>query len=511
MNARDRLWLSSRHIRGRLVESILVILATAVGVALVAAMTAFIRSYNVQTDYLLSHPAYRELVVEVVGNETELTEPVVAFDPTTVQEIRLDVEDLRLAKESVPAISYGYIAEREMLSTRFAPGRGGAAAAFGGAGGQIVITREGDGAVIPFAGDGQPPPDAALEGAPGGAAAAGPGGLVGAVRQAARRGGMGQADAEGRGFDLEQFFQTDPDVMTELPVESFPGIRTTTDFFDAYGLRAASGSLFADEDLAQANQVLVLGSELARTLFPDDDAVGKRVRLNLQTYTVLGVLQPTSLTDVESGTSLNRYAFTASADAQVSFGGNQIRVARPTRTLRFAVADSGGLEVAARQLGLHFDALYGEGAIRVTAPIEALRDEREKLSRLLTVVLFLSAAGLFIASINLFNLMLMRVIKRTKAIGINRAVGASRREVFRQFLNESALMSGVGATIGLLASPVVFNLLRRSLVADVGVVVVNWPYLVIGALAALVVSVLFGVYPAGQAGRVDAAIAIRTE
>ena len=122
MNARDRLWLSSRHIRGRLVESILVILATAVGVALVAAMTAFIRSYNVQTDYLLSHPAYRELVVEVVGNETELTEPVVAFDPTTVQEIRLDVEDLRLAKESVPAVSYGYIAEREMLFRKVSRG-----------------------------------------------------------------------------------------------------------------------------------------------------------------------------------------------------------------------------------------------------------------------------------------------------------------------------------------------------------------------------------------------------
>ena len=127
-------------------------------------------------------------------------------------------------------------------------------------------------------------------------------------------------------------------------------------------------------------------------------------------------------------------------------------------------------------------------------------------------MLFLAIAGLFIASINLFNLMLMRVIRRTKSVGISRAIGASRREVFREFVSESALMSVTGAAIGLIAAPFVFRMLQSSLVTEgVGEGLVSWPYLVAGAVGALAFSALFGVWPARQAARIDASLAIRTE
>ena len=130
MTFKDRLWISLKQIRGRMVESTLVIVATTVGVALVAAMVAFIVAYNNQTEYLLNHPAYRELLVEVIGNETELEEPVQPYDADTTREIRLGVEDLAEAMENVPAIDFGYLADRESLSTGL-PGVGG----FGGRGG----------------------------------------------------------------------------------------------------------------------------------------------------------------------------------------------------------------------------------------------------------------------------------------------------------------------------------------------------------------------------------------
>ena len=492
MRVRDRLWVSARHVRGRLVESILVILATAVGVALVAAMSAFIRSYNNQTDYLLSHPAYRELLVEAVGNETELDEPVVEYDAETTREAALGFDAVQAALDDTPAIAYGYLADAERLSTR-GPGAGGLGAGRGMMGG----APEG----------GFPPPEPRAEGADGDE------GTRGAFAELRER--LAQAGEAGEGpgaFDLEQFFQTDSDVLTELPLDAFSGLRVTADFLPAYGLSVAEGSGITEEDVESGNQVIVLGSSLARTLFPAGDAVGTRVRLNFQTYTVAGILAPTELRDTNTGASYNEFAYVPSVAARVTFGGTAVRINRGTRTLRFAVGDSADLEVAAAQLEAHFDAEYGDGAVRITAPLHELRTEREKLGRILAVVLFLAAAGLFIASINLFNLMLMRVIRRTKGIGITRAVGASRGEIFRQFINESAFMSLTGAVVGLAASPLVFRLLRSALVAEAAVrTAVSWPFLVVGAAGAFLFSVLFGVIPARQAGRIDAAVAIRTE
>ena len=73
-------------------------------------------------------------------------------------------------------------------------------------------------------------------------------------------------------------------------------------------------------------------------------------------------------------------------------------------------------------------------------------------------------------------------------------------------------MSLTGAVIGLAVSPLVYQLLRSALIAEVSeITVVNWPFLLVGALGAFLFSLIFGIYPARQAGRIDAALAIRSE
>ena len=508
MSWADRLWMSIRHIRGRLVESILVISATAIGVALVAAMFAFIRSYDRQTDYLLSHPAYREITVEVVGNETEITEAAVRFDASVSRAIALGTDDLIRARAGVAAVDHGYLADadRFVVGAPWTAGNrtaiAGQLGAIGGTGGIAGGGATGGRGQAVGAAEGQTRTD-------GEAALTLPGGATGG------RAGTAEMDPEQMRAQFEALLGTDGDdaaVVSELPVDAFSGYRVTGEFFDAYGLRAAAGTVFTNEDIEAGNQVIVLGHDLARTLFPDATAIGTRVRLGIQTYTVVGVLAPTGVRSIETGAAFDRLGFVPNAAAQVQFAGRAISFQRPTRTLRFAIDDSSRLDAAVQQLTLFFDSEYGPGTTRVTASLDALTTERQKLSRILAVVLFLAAAALFIASINLFNLMLMRVIKRTRGIGISRAIGASRREIFRQFINESACMSLTGAAIGLLLAPVAYGLLRTSLIADIGAVdLMNWLYFVVGAALALAVSVLFGVYPARQAGRVDASLAIRSE
>lgn len=510
MSWRDRLWIGFHHIRGRLVESILVIAATAVGVALVAATIAFIGAYRDQTDYLLSHPSYRELVVEVTGNESELDEPVRAYDPQASREVSLGIDDVDLALRSATAVTHGYLADRVTLSTR-TPGPMFAARAARFL--RSAVDTDAASSSQPSLGA-EPRPDAAPQDAENGAGSAAPGD--------AERGAPGEAGGGALGDDqearnearraLRDLLEPDPDVVTDLPLESIGAVRVTTGYFPAYGLEAARGSLFTEDDVESGNTVAVLGARLAETLFPESDPVGTKVRLNLQTHTIIGVLEDSSLTQIESGASFNDLALVPHGEARVSFGGNTVRLPRTTRTLHFAVTDSTELRAATDQLQTHFDGEFGDGAVRIRAPVEQVRIEREKHGRVLTLIMFLAAAGLFIASINLFNLMLMRVIRRTKSVGISRALGASRRDVFRQFLHEAAIMSVVGAAIGFAASPVVYRMLSGSLVASLAPPsITSWIALIVGAAGAFVFSVLFGVWPARQAARIDASLAIRTE
>jgi putative ABC transport system permease protein len=128
------------------------------------------------------------------------------------------------------------------------------------------------------------------------------------------------------------------------------------------------------------------------------------------------------------------------------------------------------------------------------------------------VLVFLSGVGLLIAAINILNLMLIRIIKHTKSIGIMRALGSTRRGILRQFMNESALMCVVGALIGTAISPQVYRLLQTVFVSSEGFASQTFGLdLMAGAAVGLLFSLVFGLYPAFLAKNTDATLAIRAE
>lgn len=495
MTFRDRLEQSRRYIRHRPVESLLVVLATALGVGLVASMVGFISSFNAQTERLVEQPAYREIVVEAVGEESELSEPVVEVTVSFADRAGLSLDDLSAALEQAPSVSYAYLAERFRVTTETPFGRGAMRFV------QDTERTPGADANGPANNEGVTiePDDARSDDVPAPAAES-----------------PGDREAIAERLRRLQEEQNAEEVIDELALDSFPGLRVTSEFFPAYGIQAAAGTLITEEDVEEANAVVVLGSELAKVLFPDHDPIGLRIRVGLFVYTVVGVTEPTGLLWAEDGVELDRMAYVPNPDAQARFGGGIITMALQIRglggaskTLRFAVATQSNLEAATAQLEAHFASTYGESKVTLAAPVAELRAERERNSRVLAVILFLGSAGLFIACINLFNLMVTRVIKRTKAIGIMRACGATRSAVFRQFLNEALLMSVGGAVVGIAIAPVLARLLSQALTAET--TRTNLPAMLLGALAATALSVLFGVLPARQAAKIDAALAVRSE
>lgn len=494
MKILDRIWLAYRHLKSSLAGSLLVILAIAIGASLAASTSAFIRKYNEQTDELLNHPHYREVIVESLGNpntETELPLPVMELNGTSKKIRLLNLNDLPLVQQSIPSLTYAYLADSDMFySSTYLLEQYADKLEWAKNQTQKETSRDEK--------SGEMKDEKTIKDKE-----------VSQDKKSSKEKTVGNIKKDLTGNQEKELDQwlTELKKMTPLPMNEFMGYYTTPDFFKAYGLLPASGSLFAKEDLRSGNQVMILGSQLASAIFPDGEAVGSKISASSQTYTILGVLKPTDIVDAEKSFSFNDLAFVPhSAYGGINYG----KAKRGVSTLRFSVNDSADIERAVTQLREYITTEYPDANLRVTSRLDNLKNEREKLSRILVVLLFLTAAGLLIAAINMFNLLLIRVIKHTKGIGILRALGFTRNNVLEQFLAESLGMSFMGILIGLVFSPFLFNFLQSALMGQIEQSTFFWD-LLLGALGAFLFSILFGIYPALTARQTDTATALRTE
>ena len=465
MTLRDRLFIDLRYLRSGLVGVLLVVFATAVGVALTASTNAFIRAYRQQTRTLLNNPAYREVRVEVLQfGDSSLSAPVVETDLKDTKGGFFTVADMIAAVDSSPAVDNAYLAERfEMVTT-----------------GSLVSQTGKPGAVTGK--------EAVNDGKSGEAASG-------------KDGGDTSSGVRGEGGNIES------EVIFDLPVDSFPTVQTTPGFFAAYEMDAAEGFLFTQADIDGGNLLIVLGSALAKTLFPDGGAVGSRVSLYYQTFTIAGILEPSSASDQADMMPYNEMAY-APQESLESAWGKRLAIT----DMRFTTSNSDDVRAAVSQLTSHFQSVHPTSDVAITDTVAELRKERQTLSRGISVLVFLSVVGLFVSAINLMNLMLIRTIKHTKGIGIMLALGTTRNEIFRLFSGESVLMCAAGAIIGAILSPWIYRLLQTAIMSGEGFASQTFGVdLIVGAGIGFMFSALFGLYPAFVAKNTNTTLALRAE
>ncbi len=120
----------------------------------------------------------------------------------------------------------------------------------------------------------------------------------------------------------------------------------------------------------------------------------------------------------------------------------------------------------------------------------------------------LVAVALVVGGIVIMNIMLMSVLERTREIGVRKALGARRLDITRQFLAESATLSAVGATFGMALGVGLAKLV--DLLTPLPASVPLWS-IVLGTALGILVGLVFGVYPAIRAARLDPIVALRYE
>jgi putative ABC transport system permease protein len=295
--------------------------------------------------------------------------------------------------------------------------------------------------------------------------------------------------------------------MPELPegpepvLEEMTGMRVSLDYFSAWNLQVAEGSLFTQKELEESVPVMVLGSELAETLFEDGLSLGREVLVFRTLYRIIGILEPT-------GSIADETAF---VPAQLIDMERIPQFARQfiglNTTLHFTVYEPERLDEAKAQLTDWFDRTYREGEVVITIPRTEVEAAQDRTSRLVSVILFLAVAGLLIASVNVSNILLGRAMRKRKNVGILKALGASIRDVFGLFFIEALVLGVSGAILGTGLSVLISRLM---VIAISGGAVVSI-MLFLGILAAWAVTTSLTVIPALQASRIPAAEALRYE
>lgn len=300
---------------------------------------------------------------------------------------------------------------------------------------------------------------------------------------------------------LPKTTQEMPQLIGVLPV-----------FREINSLKLVAGRFFTEEENMRSDSVCVLGETAKVSLLGFDDAIGKYVKVNDIWLQVIGVIAPQATADdSESVQAFDRNNVIISplntvmrrfddnmAWLKDEIDGIYIKVAKGTDSI-----ETEGI-VRAILASTHKDA----GDFTVIVPAGLLKQQQETQKLFAIVMISIAGISLLVGGIGIMNIMLATVLERTREIGIRRAIGARQGDIIRQFLTEAVMISIVGGLIG-----IAFGFaLSRVISTQAG-----WPTVVTTSSVAVAfgvsvfIGLLFGIYPAVQAAKLDPIEAIRYE
>ncbi|MES2123293.1 MAG: ABC transporter permease [Gemmatimonadota bacterium] len=269
--------------------------------------------------------------------------------------------------------------------------------------------------------------------------------------------------------------------------------------------RFAAGQELSEQDVERRRNVVVLGWDVADKLFPDPEmAIGRRVRVAGREFSVRGVVARKGTT---LGQSFDGFVLMPLTTFEAIYG------RRSTTVISVKMRDAQEIPAAMNRAE---EAMRLAHKLRPREENDFTVDKADALIafwQTLTALLFavvpaVVCIGIVVGGIVVMNIMLMSVSERTREIGVRKALGANRRDIRRQFLVETVILSSLGGLIGVAAGWSLAELVASF--TPLPARVTAWSValaLVLGAGT----GVLFGVYPSSRASRLDPIAALRQE
>ena len=267
----------------------------------------------------------------------------------------------------------------------------------------------------------------------------------------------------------------------------------------------AAGAPFTDVDERQRRLVAVLGFDVAEKLFGAPElAVGNTIRVRGAQLAIKGVIAKKGTV---LGQSWDGFVMLPLSTFEALYGRRQTTVISVKMPAAAGVAD--GMLRAEEAMRIAHRLRPGEEDDFTVDTGEGLIAFWARLTRVIfNVVPAVTGIGVVVGGIVIMNIMMMSVTERTREIGIRKSLGASRRDIRRQFLAESIVLSGLGGCTGLLAGASLAALVEAA--SPLPARVTLWS-VVLALSVGVIVGIVFGVYPALRAARLDPIEALRAE
>jgi len=289
-------------------------------------------------------------------------------------------------------------------------------------------------------------------------------------------------------------------------VESVSVNGSSADYVKTTNFTFQIGRFYSEVESKSSRQVVVLGSEVAKNLFPRANALDKVIKIGTESYKVIGVLaeqgsfmlgamNPDNQAFIPLGTIFKNYVGHMRGTITIN-----VRAKNPA-LLEETKAEAEGVMRKVRGLS------YSDENDFSINQQEGLMDTYNSVVGVIQIAgLFITGLSLFVGAVGIMNIMFVSVKERTKEIGLRKAIGAKRRTILAQFLLESAVICLVGGLAGLIAAVLLSMLVNQFIPTSVQIDTV-----VIAIGVSLLTGLISGFAPAYTAAKMDPVDALRYE
>lgn len=277
-------------------------------------------------------------------------------------------------------------------------------------------------------------------------------------------------------------------------------IATTPDYMNITNLTISKGRLLSQIDIENSSKMCLLGNDIAETLFSLSNPVGQSIRINGDNYTVVGVLTAVGSSMGNNVDDMILIPFTTAR-----YLGSDTSI----NSLYIKITDENMVDNATASIEKYIENTLGIttdyfSVSSQDSMLETMDDINNTLSLLLGGI---ASISLFVAGIGVMNVMLVSVTERTKEIGIRKALGAKKSDILIQFLIEALVLCLFGGIIGILFGIMVGTVLGKmgySFNPSINIIILSF-------VSSAVIGIIFGIFPANKASKLNPIDALHTD
>ena len=303
--------------------------------------------------------------------------------------------------------------------------------------------------------------------------------------------------------------QANANMQVKAGKQAYTGqvIGVSANFPDFNSEKLSEGRWFSKTEESAGARVVILGKGAVKRLYGEDarNVVGRSISINGYPFDVIGVREPPTglLANLSAsmGETDNVYivpvTWVRRVTGQKDIWQVTVKVkpnANPTQVMNDAVALVEKIHKGAKYTGQTFESVLG-----------AISNVMAIITGVLSAV---AGISLLVGGVGIMNIMLVSVTERTREIGLRKAIGATYRDIMTQFLIESVMLSLIGGAIGVVLAAIPTYFVGRWLKIDL---LLDWISVTLAIAFSVGVGVIFGVYPASKAARLDPIDALRYE